>query len=159
MKFSSNFPRSGRAFTLFELVVVVAIMSILFQISITAFFSMTKHQSLDKDVESAYSYLLKARNQTINGESGMSYGVRFSSTSVYLFQGTAYTVGSTTAVYEFANKTYMDTISLSGGAYDLYFRKLTGAPSATGTIIFKISTDSTLQKRMLIHGSGLVEVQ
>lgn len=150
-------PCSG--FTLLEMIIVVLIMSILFEISITTFFSITKQQSLDKDVESAYSFLLKARNQTINGEGGTSYGVRFASTSVTLFQGTAYSVASTTAVYEFANKSYMDSIALSGGAYDVYFRKLTGSPSATGTIIFKISTDSTLQKRMSIYGSGLVEVQ
>lgn len=148
-----------RGFTLFELIIVVVIMSILFQISITTFFSITKQQSLDKDVESAYSFLLKARNQTINGESGRSYGVRFASTSIILFQGTAYSVASTTAIYEFANKSFMDSISLTSGVYDVYFRKITGAPSATGTVIFKISTDDTLQKRMIIHGSGLVEVQ
>ncbi len=155
-------PQSTRrlgAFTLIEMLIVIGLMAVLFQVSITVFFSITKHQSLDKDVETAYSYLLKARNQTINGETNRNYGVRFSSTSVSLFQGTSYSVASTTARYDFANKSYLDSISLTGGTYDVYFRKITGSPSATGTLIYKITSDSTIQKRVIIHGSGLVEVQ
>jgi prepilin-type N-terminal cleavage/methylation domain-containing protein len=163
MRFSNmriqKFPPRFTAFTLIELLIVIALMAVLFQISITVFFSITKHQSLDKDVETAYSYLLKARNQTINGEAGRNYGVRFASTSITLFQGTTYSSASTTAVYDFANKSYLDSIELSGGTYDVYFQKITGSPSATGTLIFKISSDSIIQKSMTIHGSGLVEVQ
>lgn len=161
MNFSSISRQASRraGFTLIEMLVVVFLMVLLFQISITAFFGITKQQSLDKDVETAYSLLLKARNQTINGESGLHYGVRFASTSISLFQGTVYSAASTTAVYDFSNRTYLDSIDLSGGTYDVYFQKITGAPSATGTLIYKISSDEGVQKRMIINGSGLVEVQ
>ncbi len=142
-----------------EMLVSVAVLAVLFQISITVFFSITKHQSLDKDVETAYSYLLKARNQTINGESNANYGVRFASTSISLFQGSIYSTGGITAKYDFSNKSYLSSIDLSGGVYDVYFQKITGAPSATGTLIYKIDSDSTIQKKIIIHGSGLVEVQ
>lgn len=147
-------------FTLIEILIVIAILSVLFGISIQIFSSMTKAQSLDKDVENVYSALLRARNQTINGESGSNYGIYFASSSVTSFRGTTYTPEAAgNEVFLFANKTYISSTNLTGGVVDMYFKKISGQPTATGTIVFKISTDSSLQKTILINGTGLVEVQ
>lgn len=160
MKFSSRIiPGMRSGFTLVEMLVVLVLLAIVFQISITSFFSITKQQNLDKDVETAYSYLLRARNQTINGEGNSVYGVHFASSSVSLFKGSTYSVASTTASFSFANKSYLSSINLTGGTYDVYFQKITGQPSATGTLIYKIGSISTAQKTLNVHASGLVEVQ
>ncbi len=163
MKFSSIKKQAKsatkRGFTLVEMLVVLVLLGVVFQISITAFFAITKQQNLDKDVENAYSYLLKARNQTLNGEANSVYGVRFATTSVSLFKGPTYNTASTTSVYSFVNKSYVSTISLTGGTYDVIFSRISGNPSATGTVMYKIGSLSTVQKTIIIHGSGLVEVQ
>ncbi len=149
-----------RAFTIIEVLISIAILALLLGISMTIFQAMTKQQSLDRDVETAGSYLLRARNQTITGEDGLQYGVHFASTSVTLFKGTTYNSATTSnIVSNFRNPTYMHSINLTGGVYDVYFKKLSGAPSATGTIIYRLSSASTTQKLINIYGSGLVEVQ
>ncbi len=150
----------SRGFTLFEIVVTLAILILLLSISITTFSAITKQQGLDKDVETAYSYLLQARNKTINGEDGMNYGVRFSTSSIEMFAGTSYQMGSTSVVtYYFLNRSYLYDVALSPAGSEVYFKKITGTPSATGTVIYRSTDDSTVEKRMTIHGSGLVEVQ
>ena len=157
LKSSHCLKRSG--FTLVELLISIAIMAILLKISLSVFYSITRQQSLDKDVETAYSYLLRARNQTINGEGGSNYGVRFASTSISLFSGSVYNPANVSSTYSFLNKSYTLSVNLTGNVSDVYFQKISGSPSATGTIIFRNLSDSTVQKMMTIHGSGLVEVQ
>lgn len=149
-----------QGFTLLEILTVIAILGIVLGISLRAFSNITKQQSLDKDVETAYSYLLKARNQTINGEDGDNYGVHFASSTITLFKGSVYhAASSTNLTFSFGNRTYLSSNGLTNGIYDVYFNKISGSPSATGTLVYKITTDSTVQKIMTIHGSGLVEVQ
>lgn len=133
-------------------------MVLIFGISITFFSSITKQQSLDKDLENTYSYIERARNQTVTGEGATNYGVHFASTSITMFTGKTYTANATSNVmFEFNNKTYLHSTSMNG--YDMYFKKVTGEPSATGTLIYKSRLDSNLSKTLTIYGSGLVEVR
>jgi prepilin-type N-terminal cleavage/methylation domain-containing protein len=158
MKLSSKKIKKG--FTLIEILITISILTLLLGISMTAFSALTDQQSLDRDVETAISYLLRARNQTITGENNNNYGVYFASTSVTLFEGTAYAAGSSTnLVFNFNNRTYMETISLAGGANQVYFKKISGAPHATGTVTYRSSGLTNRQKLIRVYASGLVEVQ
>ncbi|MFM2383456.1 MAG: hypothetical protein RIQ72_28 [Candidatus Parcubacteria bacterium] len=158
MKSSSKIKKHG--FTLIEVIISISIMTILLGISMTVFRALTDQQSLDRDVETAISYLLRARNQTITGENNSTYGVYFASTSVTLFEGTSYAAGSSTnLVFNFNNRSYMYSIALAGGANQVYFKKISGAPHATGTITYRSSGMTNKQKLIRIYASGLVEVQ
>lgn len=152
--------KQKKAFTLIEVLISISIMAALLGISMSVFRSITDQQSLDKDVEGAMSYLLRAQNQTRTGENNGNYGLYFASTSVTLFQGISYSAGSSTnIVFNFNNRTYMHSISLTGGANQVYFRKLTGAPNATGTVVYRSNGLTNKQKTINIYASGLVEVQ
>jgi prepilin-type N-terminal cleavage/methylation domain-containing protein len=158
MKYSSKIKKHG--FTLIEVIISISIITILLGISMTVFRALTDQQSLDRDVETAISYLLRARNQTITGENNNTYGVYFASTSVTLFEGTSYAAGSSTnLVFNFNNRTYRYSIALTGGANHVYFKKISGAPHATGTVTYRSSGMTNKQKLIQIYASGLVEVQ
>lgn len=150
---------SSKAFTLIEILISIGILSIILGISLTTFKAITKQQNLDRDVEAAGSYILRARNQTITGEDNSQYGIHFSSTSVTLFKGTTYVAASSTNLeFNFNNRTYLYSSNLTGSTSDVYFKKLSGAPSATGTVIYRLGGE-TAQKTIYIYGSGLIEVQ
>lgn len=149
-----------KGFTLLELVVVSGLMMIIAGISMTVLRNILNKQRVEKDAESAYAYLLRARNQTIVGEGGDQYGVAFSSTSITLFRGTTYSTGDPNAVtFTLLNDTVFQNINFSNGSTQLYFKKLTGRPSATGTVEVISKTDSTIRETLIIHASGLTEVQ
>lgn len=50
----------------------------------------------------------------------------------------------------------ISAITLTGGASDLYFNRLSGAPSASGTIALSISGDASLAKTITISATGAV---
>jgi hypothetical protein len=39
------------------------------------------------------------------------------------------------------------------------FQKMTGKPSATGTIIYTLNNDASSTRSILIYGSGLIEIR
>jgi prepilin-type N-terminal cleavage/methylation domain-containing protein len=147
-------------FTLIEILVSIGILTLLLSLSMTVFKQMTNQQMLDKDVENVVSTLIRAKALTIGGERNLNYGVHFASTTATQFQGKSFVNGSSTNLVQvFNNRTYMDSINLSGGAVDVYFNKISGTPNATGTIIFKSTGITNKQKLINIYGTGLVEVQ
>jgi prepilin-type N-terminal cleavage/methylation domain-containing protein len=150
--------KSKSGFTLIEVLVVIGISALILSATITTFSSMGDMQSLDKDIEVAESYLIKAKNQTVNARSGIQYGVHFASSTITLFNGTVYSAGSSTnSVYSLSNKAEISSIGLSGQTR-VYFERVTGEPSATGTITFRLKSRPTITKSLIIHATGLVEV-
>lgn len=152
--------KKTKAFTLMEVLVTIGLMTVITGISMTVFVTLLQKQRVEKDAESAYSYLQRARNQTIAGEEGSQYGVAFGSTTITLFRGTTYIEGdSNVIVFTLLNDTVFQNVSLTGGVSQIYFQKLSGKPSATGTIEVVSRTDATKKEVIIIHASGLTEVQ
>lgn len=149
-----------RGFTLIEVLISISIMALLLGISMSVFRALTDQQSLDRDVETVISYMLRAQNQTRAGEKNSNYGVYFASTSVTLFEGTVYSAGTpTNLVFNFNNRTYMHATALTGGGNQIYFKKISGAPHATGTVTYRSNGMTSKQKLIQIYASGLIEVQ
>lgn len=149
-----------KGFTLMEIVVVVAISTLLLGISLSAFTGVVNRQTIEKDTENVYAMLQKARNLAIDGVDGSQYGVRFASTTITLFKGTGYSATNpTNQVTSLGAKTEVSWINLTSGTSTIYFSKINGKPSATGTIEIILKSNSTIKEVITIHGSGLSEVQ
>lgn len=147
-----------RGFTLIEMVVAFGITAIIVTLTVSSFVGLSNFQSIDKDSDVSLSYLEKARTQAIDSKNFSEYGVRFASTSVTLFPGTAYTSTSSNLVYNLSTKVTISAISLSNGGTDIYFNKVTGESNATGTVTFQLQNSSTT-KKIIIYGTGLAEIQ
>ncbi len=147
-----------RAFTLVELLLVIAIGGILALITATVFVSVVNFQSVDSDAESVVSNVLRARSMAMNSNEFTEYGVQFATTSVKVFQGKVFSTASTTMVYNLSSRVIISDIHLSNGGTDLYFNKVTGKPSATGTVTFKLQSGTTT-RNLIIYSSGLSELQ
>lgn len=149
-----------RGFSLIELIIVISISMILTAISITTFFSVSEQQSLEKDVNYAIALVEKARLQTVNAKDNSQFGVRFASSSVTLFQGTAYVAGSSTnTIFSLSPKVEIASINLSGGTQNTVFEKITGKSNATGTIKFRLKTNQSASTTIVVYKTGLVEIQ
>jgi prepilin-type N-terminal cleavage/methylation domain-containing protein len=152
-----NTERGKKGFTAMEILVVLAIFLLLVSVSLTAFYGRKQVANIDRDAENVLTYLQKARNQTVSSVDNSSFGVRFSSSTAVLFKGTSYTASSTQSTFSYGSGVVV-SVSLAGGATQLYFQRLTGEPSATGTITFTSNT-STTSKSIIIRATGLAEIQ
>lgn len=138
-----------------EILATVAVLGIISTISISVMSKISNSSNLDKEAQIVLSFVTKARTESINSVDATTHGVKFTSNSVAIFPGTTYSLESVESTYTLYSATISD-ISLAGGGNEVYFNKLSGNPSAIGTITI---SSSGVSKVMTIYGTGLVEIQ
>ncbi len=155
--------KNKKGYTLIELMLVVAISLIILTLTISTFAGFSSLQSLDKDTEVIAGYIQKARSQTINSKDNSEFGIKIASTTITLFEGTSYTAGAASnTVYTLSPKVSLSSNQMkTAGSIvtSFYFQQISGKPTATGTIQYKLTNDPSNTRTITIYGSGLIETQ
>lgn len=142
---------ASRGFSLFELLLVIAMIAIVAGVSMPYGLSYFRTQTLNSIESQMADVLDKARNQSVVQKDDAQYGVYMqasSSLKYYLFKGSSYTAQPTDEPYDVPPDT---TIVFPGSLQTILFSKHTGMPSATGTIT--ISRDS-MSRTIIIDSFG-----
>lgn len=137
---------------------VIAIVGILTRMSVSLFARLANSTSVDRDVSVVASYIERARTLSINSVSSVVHGIKFQTNTVTVFKTSTYSVANTESTYAIPSKSKISSINLTGGATSIYFDKLTGVPSATGTITMMLY-DNTNPRTITIYGTGVVDIQ
>ncbi len=148
-----NFYKKG--FSIAEILIIVAVLGIIFAIVIPQFTKTRELQVLKNGTEEIVTSIDKARVETLSSLNSSSYGVHFQSDKIVIFKGTSYSAGdvnnetiSITTPASITNVTFGGVSSVSG---DMYFARLSGAPSTTGTVTVATSSYS---KTITISATG-----
>lgn len=150
--------RHSQGFSLIEVVVASAIAVILAGITFTAFINVNRQQALDKTRVMVIGILEQARSNSISSKNSQYFGVHVATSTLTLFEGTAYNSASATnTVFYLSSFVGLSSISLNGGGNDIIFGRLTGTTSNYGTIIYSLSTDSTQNKTVTVQPTGIIE--
>ncbi len=148
-----------KGITLMEVLVVIAIIIILVTVAAPQFLKIRNTQILKGTGEDVMSLLAKARSQTMASLNSTEYGVHFASNQIVLFSGTVYNQNNASnEIDTISSRATISNISLTGGAVDVYFNRLSGTASSTGTITISISSDLSLAKTITISGTGGVSI-
>ena len=138
--------------TVLEVLVVLAILGILLVIILPSFKTMRDNQILKSAASDIFSALDRARSETLSSVNSSEYGVHFQSDKIVVFQGKVYSSSDpdneNIPIYSPAT---VSAINLTGGAVDLYFNRLSGAPDKTGTVTVSVSA---LSKVITISATG-----
>ena len=138
-----------KGFTLIELIIVIALISILGFLS-TGFYSRFYNQNAVGVVADELTQeLRKAQIYAMTGKQNVNWGVHNNTTSIILFQGSTF-AGRNTAFDE--TFTVNSNIAITG-LTDLIFSRMTGTPSATPTIIIS-SANNTMT--ITVNSQGVV---
>lgn len=135
---------------------VVFIIAFIAAISLGAFRSGGRKTVLDRQAEIVRSALERARMQTLAQKAGSSYGVRFSSSSVVIFPGNAYSE-ATASNTVFALDPSVTVSALSFSGKDVIFVPFSGAAAPSGTITLSLLGGGGETKSVTVHGTGLAE--
>lgn len=150
-----NFYKKG--FTLLEVLIVIAIIVIFAVVSFSQLSKTKNYQILKSSGEDISSVLNKTRSQTLASLNSLQYGVHFETNRIVIFSGTVYNSGnSSNEIVNISSPAYISSISLTGGAVDLYFNRLTGTASKTGIITISLSSDNSLTKTITISSVGSI---
>jgi prepilin-type N-terminal cleavage/methylation domain-containing protein len=145
-----------KAFTLLEILIVIAIIVVITTISLQSYVSLRKSQGLKADVQNIASLLGQARSQTLSSKNASVYGVNFASTTVTLFAGTTYTPGNSgNSVYSLTPHNVVTT-NLPGGTTAVLFNRITGETNQSNTVTATV-TSETASSTINVYKTGVIE--
>ena len=149
----SNFKKG---LTSLETVIVIVIMIFILAGVVVGFSRMRASQALQNAGAEVVSVLNKASSQTLASLDSSEYGVHFESDKVIIFKGTTYSaVDPDNEQVDIASPATISNISLTGGAVDVYFNRLTSLPSVTGTVTVSTSVGT---KTITISATGVISI-
>ncbi len=148
--------RSERGFTFIEVLTAVAIIALLSTVSIVAFRNLYRASAERTAAIEVVNALRDARTKTLSAEDDTVYGVRIASTSVTRFVGDIYSMGSASnTVYVFEGGASAAGTLVQNGV-DIVFERLTGEPTATGTIYIR-DIDNKSTTTITLSATGLIQ--
>lgn len=101
---------------------------------LTGFQNYQKHQWYQVVVNDVRNELNQAHTKTMGSVDGLVYGVYVGTSTIEFFSGATPTVGdANNTIINFSRGIYA-TSSITGGNWYFTFSRLTGMPTATGTI-------------------------
>lgn len=142
-------------FTLVELVITVAILGLLTGIIMSTFSDYAARQQATSEINDVTRSVIEQRSRALAALDDSEHGVHVASSSITFFEGTTYSAGANgnRIISLLATDA---TSSFSNGLTYISFSRMTGEPSATGTIeLFSSRLQSTTT--ITIHDSGLIE--
>lgn len=149
-KVKQHIVREGqRGFTLIELLLVIAITLLLGTFSVVFFSRFLTQNAVSNTQDRLVGQLRKAQLYAMVGRQNGSWGVRFGSNQITLFQGNSYATRVGAFDETFSEN---DTISIFGFS-EVVFSKTTGLPSTTGTYTI---TGSDTTKQVSVNAQGVV---
>ncbi|MEK7148858.1 MAG: prepilin-type N-terminal cleavage/methylation domain-containing protein [Patescibacteria group bacterium] len=146
--------------TMTELVIVVAVVLILTAIAFQGVSSFRDSSILAKAADDAGNIIKDARSRTLSSVRASSYGVRFATSSITLFQGSAYVANDpSNEILNLPGLVQVSSINLTASSSSIVFARLTGQPAATGTVTLLLERTPSKTKKIIIRSSGLYEIQ
>jgi hypothetical protein len=120
---------------------------------------MKEDQILKNTVEDIISTLHTAQSQSLASINSLEYGVHFQSDKVIIFDGKIFTEGAVNnKIINITSPASISNVTLAGissATGDIYFERLSGIPSKTGTIVISMSS---ISKNITISATGAVSV-
>ena len=148
-----------RGFSLIELIMVVAIVSLIAASAVL----LLRNQllgNLESDTQIIVDRLQESQARAIAGVNGTAWGIHFdnATTTPYyaIFSGASFTAPSTTY---YLSGLVQFSQPKSGSTSDIIFNKLTGTAATTGTIVLKLATSASSTKTISVSTQGQITVQ
>jgi prepilin-type N-terminal cleavage/methylation domain-containing protein len=148
-----------RAFTLIEVLVVIAIVLILLAVSIEGFRTFAVGAGGDASARRVLKTLEEAHARTLSSDGDTQYGVHFETDSATLFVGSAYVSGAGGNEVSTLHRAEISAVSLTGGVDDVVFSRIRGIPSATGTVTITQTGDASIERTIYIYETGLSDME
>ena len=156
---TKNMVGCKRGVSVVELLVAIAILGIILAVVLTPFSKSRERATLDSAVVDILTGISQARSKTLASMDSSSYGVHFASNEVIIFKGTSFSSGDpdndTISITQPAAVSDVTLDGESGSSGEFYFSRLSGSPSASGTVT--VSSPS-YSKTITITATGSASV-
>jgi prepilin-type N-terminal cleavage/methylation domain-containing protein len=146
----------GRGFTIIELLIAIAITTIILLVVIVPFKKMNEKQVLYKENDNVVTLIKQARSMTVSSKYSLQYGIHLATTSVTLFQGAVYSDSDPGNMVLTLNP----LVNISGtnisGGNQIVFNRLNGSTQNIGTITISMIASSTQTAVITVNQTGVI---
>lgn len=150
----------NKGFSIFEFVIVIAILVAISVISIQPLASFRDTQVLNFQAREISSVIKEARSRTLGSKDLSQYGVHFSENEIILFKGVNFvTSDPDNETFSMNILTKISVINFNGGGSDLVFQRLTGQTNNYGTTTVSLKSDSLKLKSIVILKTGIIGIK
>jgi prepilin-type N-terminal cleavage/methylation domain-containing protein len=138
-------------FTLLEVLLSVAIMSLLAGLSLPVYESFARRNDLDVTTQSTVNAIRRAESYARAVQGDSLWGVKFQASGMTLFKGATYAARDTS---------FDEVITVPGavtvsGLSEVDFAKVTALPNTTGTVTLTSTTNDT--RTITLNAKGMVD--
>ncbi len=140
---------NSRGFSLIELLLVIAIVTVLSAMTATFYSRFLNQNSVANVTDQVVGDLRKAQTYAMMGKKNGNWGVTFNASKIYLYQGANFGARNTALDETFS---VASSVSISGLG-DVNFVRSTGLPNAGTTITIFTTADS---KTVTVNSQGMV---
>ncbi len=141
-----------KGFTLTEVLIVLAITTILVSMAVSSFSTVGGSEALDTTIISTMSVLSEARSMAVSSKDASNYGVRIFNDRLVSFKNN---YGNSNREFTVSN---LVTIGTSTGiGEDIIFNNVSGSTSASGTIIVSVLSDLSKNAVIRVYPTGVIE--
>ena len=144
---TKNKTQTQKGFSFIEMIISLSILVMISSLIFFSFNSLNNKQSLDKQVDFIKSSINQTRINAINSKNAVNQSIQFSSSSI-TYDGKTINLESNILLSYYTTGT--STIS---------FYRISGFPSATGTLVYKLQQGSTVisTSSIIINNLGIIE--
>ncbi len=131
--FTKTSDKNNNGFTLVEVLVSAAIMAIIAGFAVAGFQNFARFQQYNQAVTDVRFLLETVRERAVSAEDDSEHSLRINSSELIQFAGNTYSMSdpdNEVSTYELV--TFSADLNTAGS--EIVFQKVTGLPSATGTI-------------------------
>lgn len=152
--------KNNAGFSLIEIIIVIAILSVLATVVVFDFVSFSKNSDLNNASQEFVGILKLAQNKALSSDNYDQYGVYIntgvSPNQYVLFKGSSY-ASKTGVVQTYSVKSTTEFYGISlGGGNEIVFDRITGATDEMGSVSIRAKTDTSKNKTIYVVSSGAV---
>lgn len=149
------FSSSQKGFSLVELLIVVSLIALISGFLVIGFQNFASYQQYKQAVGDVEFSLNQSKVKARSAVSDSKHGIKFANDRITKFVGSTYSVSSPTNEVIIYSLVTLQA-NLTGGVDEIIFNKLSGLPSATGTIVISgtiFSASTTIE----VTDSGVIQ--
>ena len=149
-------------FTIIEIMIVIAILTILFTVVVFDFVLTQKRTDLNNGVQEFVTTLKFAQSRAISSDTNSQYGVYLntavSPNQYVVFKGLDYASRDTSYDQNYFLPANIEFYAISlGGGSEVVFNKLTGSTVQQGSVSLRDRIDVTQNKTIYVSNSGTID--
>jgi type II secretory pathway pseudopilin PulG len=147
---------SLRAYTLFEIIIVLGIVSVLAMLLMPVGLKQLQGNKLDKDTYNMFSYIYTQQQNSYSRLENKTYGISFESDKFIIYSGVNLASADWSEENILNSGNRISQINLTGGVHEIHFQSGSFRPNVSGTIQIK-DEEQTLQ--LEINPEGLISIK